>query len=115
MVVVALNAVIISIAFYALAQILGLPAFMSFYWQDFLPLAASPAIISIILGIAGAMLVKRRKRSDLFHFWDRSYPRKPRQLTIIAISTPCPCRVWPGRSRRVFLRSSPRRFSIRGG
>jgi len=49
-----------------LAQILGLPAFMSFYWQDFLPLAASPAIISIILGIAGAMLVKRRKRSDLF-------------------------------------------------
>ena len=66
MVVSALNAVIISIALYALAQILGLPAFMSFYWQDFLPLAASPAIISVILGVAGAMLIKRRKKSDLF-------------------------------------------------
>jgi len=66
MVVSALNAVIISIALYALAQILGLPAFMSFYWQDFSPLAASPAIISVILGIAGAILIRRRKKSDLF-------------------------------------------------
>jgi len=66
MVIAALNAAIISIALYALAQFFGLPAFMSFYWQDFLPLAASPAIVSVILGIAGAMLIKRRKRSDLF-------------------------------------------------
>ncbi len=66
MVIAALNAAIISIAIYALAQFFGLPAFMSFYWQDFLPLAASPAIISVILGFAGAMLIKRRKRTDIF-------------------------------------------------
>lgn len=62
----ALNAAIISIASYAVAEILGLPAFMNFYWEDFLPLAASPAIFSVILGIAGAMFIRRRKRHDLF-------------------------------------------------
>jgi len=61
-----LNAVIISIASYAVAEVLGLPAFMNFYWEDTLPLAASPAIFSVILGIAGATLIKRRKRRDLF-------------------------------------------------
>jgi hypothetical protein len=66
MVIAALNAAIISIAIYALAQFFGLPAFMSFYWQDFLPLAASPVIISVILGFAGAMRIKRRRRPDLF-------------------------------------------------
>lgn len=65
-VVWALNAVIISIASYAVAEILGLPAFMNFYWEDSLPLAASPAIFSLILGIAVATLIKRRKRHDLF-------------------------------------------------
>ncbi len=66
LVVSALNAVIISIAIYAFAQLLGLPAFMSFYWQDFLPLSASPAIISVVLGTAGALFIRRRKKSDLF-------------------------------------------------
>ncbi|NMB85823.1 MAG: hypothetical protein GYA29_06200 [Methanothrix sp.] len=61
-----LNAVIISIASYAIAEILGLPAFMNFYWEDYLPLAASPAILSVILGIAGATLIKRRKGHDPF-------------------------------------------------
>jgi hypothetical protein len=62
----ALNATIFSIALYALAEILGLPAFMSFYYQDFLPLAASPAILSIIIGTMGATLLKRRKKADIF-------------------------------------------------
>lgn len=61
-----LNAVILSIAVYALAELLGLPAFAGFYWQDFLPLAASPVIISIIIGTLGAMIIKRKERSDLF-------------------------------------------------
>ncbi len=62
----ALNAVIISIAIYAFALLLGLPAFMSFYWQDVLPLAASPAIISLVLGTAGALFIRRRKKSEFF-------------------------------------------------
>jgi hypothetical protein len=61
-----LNAAIISIALYAFALLLGLPAFTKFYWQDFLPLAFSPAILSVILGAIGAMLIRRRSRPDLF-------------------------------------------------
>jgi hypothetical protein len=61
-----LNAAIISIALYAFALLLGLPAFTKFYWQDFLPLAFSPAILSVIFGAIGAMLMRRRSRSDLF-------------------------------------------------
>jgi hypothetical protein len=62
----ALNAIIFSIALYALAEILGLPALMSFYYQDSLPLAASPALLSIIIGTIGATLLKRRKKADIF-------------------------------------------------
>ncbi len=62
----AMNAAIISIAVYALAEIIGLPGFMSFYNQDVLLLAASPAILSIIIGLAGASLIKRRKKADIF-------------------------------------------------
>lgn len=61
-----LNAAIISIGLYAFALLLGLPAFTKFYWQDFLPLALSPAILSVILGAIGAMVIRRRSRSDLF-------------------------------------------------
>ncbi len=61
-----LNAVIISIAFYILAELLGLPAFTRFYWQDSLPLAASPAILCATLGVAGALFLRRRKKPDLF-------------------------------------------------
>lgn len=64
--VYALNAIILSIISYAMAELLGLAAFMNFYWQDFLLLAASPAIISVILGIIGATLIKRRKKADIF-------------------------------------------------
>ncbi|MDD2754686.1 MAG: hypothetical protein PHS80_04060 [Methanothrix sp.] len=61
-----LNAAIISIAVYALAEIIGLPGFMSFYYQDVSLLAASPAILSIIIGLAGATFIKRRKKADIF-------------------------------------------------
>jgi hypothetical protein len=61
-----LNAAILSITFYALSEIIGLPGFMSFYYQDVPLLAASPAVISIILGLAGATLIKRRKKADIF-------------------------------------------------
>ncbi|HSD58324.1 MAG TPA: hypothetical protein VLB04_09095 [Methanotrichaceae archaeon] len=61
-----LNAAIISISLYAFALLLGLPAFTKYYWLDFLPLALSPAILSVILGAIGATLIRRRNRSDLF-------------------------------------------------
>lgn len=62
----AMNAAIISIAVYALTEIIGLPGFMSFYYQDVPLLAASPAVISAILGLTGATLIKRRKKADIF-------------------------------------------------
>jgi len=61
-----MNTAILSIAVYALAEIIGLPDFMSFYYQDVPLLAASPAILSIIIGLAGATLIKRRKKADFF-------------------------------------------------
>jgi hypothetical protein len=73
-----LNAVILSIISYGLAELLGLPAFMNFYWQDFLLLAASPAIISVILGIIGAMFIKRRKKADIFRLLGSELAEKTR-------------------------------------
>ncbi len=61
-----MNAAILSIAFYALAEMIGLPGFMGFYYQDVSLLAASPAILSMILGLAGATHIKRRKKEDVF-------------------------------------------------
>lgn len=61
-----MNAAILSIAIYALTEIIGLPGFMSFYYQDVPLLATSPAVISIILGLTGATLIKRRKKADIF-------------------------------------------------
>ena len=61
-----LNAAIISLAAYALAEIIGLPGFMSFYYQDVILLAELPAIICIIIGLIGATLIKGRKKADLF-------------------------------------------------
>ncbi|MDD4653034.1 MAG: hypothetical protein PHQ34_12490 [Methanothrix sp.] len=62
----ALNAAIISIAAYALTEIIGLPGLMNFYYQDVFLLAELPAIICIIIGLVGATLIKRRKKADLF-------------------------------------------------
>jgi hypothetical protein len=73
-----LNAAIISIVLYAFALLLGLPAFTKFYWQDFLPLAFSPAILSVIFGAIGAVLIRRRSRSDLFGLLDPQLSEKAR-------------------------------------
>lgn len=62
----AMNAAIFSIAFYTLAEIIGLHDFMSFYYQDAPLLYASPVLLSIILGLAAATLIKRRKKADIF-------------------------------------------------
>lgn len=64
--ILVLNAAIISITLYAIALFLGLPAFTNFYWQDLLPLAYSPVILSVIFGLIGATMLRRRSRSDLF-------------------------------------------------
>jgi hypothetical protein len=61
-----LNAAVVSIAIYSAFLFLGLPAFTKFYWQDFLPLAQLPTIISILLGAGIATLARRRTKSDLF-------------------------------------------------
>jgi len=62
-----LNAIILSLLAYAAAELLGLPTFANFYWQDFLPLSMSPAILSVIFGIVAAVMIKRRRRrSDFF-------------------------------------------------
>lgn len=74
----ALNAIILSIAVYALAEVLGLPAFMSFYYQDFLLLAALPGIISIMIGTIGATLLKRRKKTDIFPLLEPELSEKAR-------------------------------------
>lgn len=62
----ALNAIIISVALYALAALLHLSALARFHWQDSPLLAASPAIFSVALGIAGATIISQRKKPDLF-------------------------------------------------
>ena len=62
----ALNAIIISIAIYALMQFLGLVTLIKFYYQDSIILSALPAILSMVLGFAGATLLGRRKKGDLF-------------------------------------------------
>lgn len=61
-----LNAAIISTTFYAVTLLLGLPAFTRFYWQDISLLAQLPAITSIALGLFGAALVKRHRRTDFY-------------------------------------------------
>jgi hypothetical protein len=73
-----LNAAIISIAAYVLAEIIGLPVFMSFSTQDFFFLAASPVIFSIVLGLAGATFIKRRKKADIFPFLGPQLSEKAR-------------------------------------
>ena len=61
-----LDALIISIAIYAVMQFLGLTTLMKFYYQDNLFLSAIPAIISIILGGITASILKRRRKEDIF-------------------------------------------------
>jgi hypothetical protein len=73
-----LNAAIISISLYAVAILLGLPAIMKYYWQDFPPLAFSPAIISVVLGVLGAMLIRRKNRSDIFGLLEPQLSEKAR-------------------------------------
>jgi hypothetical protein len=61
-----LNAALLSIAIFCLALVIGLPAFMNFYYQDSPLLEHSPAILSAFLGLAAARLIKRRRRPDIF-------------------------------------------------
>lgn len=76
--VVLLNAALLSIAIYCLALVIGVPAFMNFYYQDSLLLARSPAILSIILGLAAARLIKMRRRPDIFHLLGEKLSEKAR-------------------------------------
>ncbi len=62
----AMNAAILSIALYALAEIAGLPALMDFYYQDVFYIAKSPAILCLLAGLGGATLIKKRKKPDFF-------------------------------------------------
>jgi hypothetical protein len=74
----ALNVAIISIAIYCLAEIAGLPGFMRFYYQDYYLLAISPAILSAIIGIFLATLIKRRNKADIFPLFGPELSEKVR-------------------------------------
>ena len=76
--IVLINAALLSIAIYCLALVIGVPAFMNFYYQDSLLLARSPAILSIILGLAAARLIKMRRRTDIFHLLGEKLSEKAR-------------------------------------
>lgn len=76
--IVLLNAALLSIAIYCLALVIGVPAFMNFYYQDSFLLARSPAIFSIILGMAAARLIKMRRRTDIFHLLGEKLSEKAR-------------------------------------
>ena len=73
-----MNAAIISISVYAMAEIIGIPAFMSFYYQDVILLATLPAIISIIIGLVTASIIKRRKKADIFALLGQQLSEKTR-------------------------------------
>jgi hypothetical protein len=73
-----LNGIVISVLVYAIALYIGLPAFASFYWQDFLPLALSPAILSVLIGIIFASFLRRRGRADLFGLFEPQLAEKAR-------------------------------------
>lgn len=64
------NAAILSLVIYDIALLLGIPAFFRFYWEDMIFLAEAPFIISIIIGIAAAAFLRRRKKSDFFQRFD---------------------------------------------
>lgn len=61
-----LDALIISIAIYAVMQFLGLTTLIKFYYQDNPFLSAIPAIVSIISGGIIASILKRRRKEDIF-------------------------------------------------
>jgi hypothetical protein len=60
----ALNAVIISLIFYAIFLLLGLPAFMKFYWRGFFPLEYLPLIISLIAGTLLSTIIKNKRKEN---------------------------------------------------
>ena len=76
--IVLLNAALLSIAIYCLALVIGVPAFMNFYYKDSLLIARSPAILSIILGLAAARLIKMRRRPDIFNLLGEKLSEKAR-------------------------------------
>lgn len=74
----ALNVVVFSIAVYCLAEVIGFPAFMSFYYQDTPLLARSPVIFCLVIGLLAASLIRRRRRPDIFQLLDSDLSEKAR-------------------------------------
>jgi hypothetical protein len=73
-----LNTAIISISLYAIFLLIGLPAFMKYYWQDLPFLAYSPAILSVMLGVLGATLIRRKNKSDIYRLLEPELSEKAR-------------------------------------
>lgn len=61
-----LNAIILAIAAYTVVELLGIQAFMHFYWQDYLIITALPAVFCVAFGILAAKIISRRKKPDFF-------------------------------------------------
>lgn len=74
----ALNVAMLSIAIYCLMELAGITGFMSFYYQDNIILATSPAILSAILGLVAATAIRRRRRIDVFNLLQSELSEKTR-------------------------------------
>lgn len=70
-----LNAAIIASLIYIAALLLGIPAFFKFYWQDSV-FAATPAVVSFVLGLLGGKILRRWSKSDFFDHLDESLSEK---------------------------------------
>lgn len=73
-----LNAIILSVALYCLAEISGIPDFMDFYYRDSQIIAKSPAVLCALLGILMAVLIKRRRTGDVFPLLGQEMSEKAR-------------------------------------
>ncbi len=74
----ALNVAVIAIAIYAVALLIGLPAFTGFYYRDSPILSNLPAIFALIIGALVATILKRRSKSDIFRLLGPDLSEKAR-------------------------------------
>jgi len=66
-----LNTGIIASLIYIAALLLGIPAFFKFYWQGSV-FAAAPAAVSLVLGLFGGKILRRRSKSNFFDHLDET-------------------------------------------
>jgi hypothetical protein len=63
----ALNAAIITLTLYAIFLLIGLPAFMKFYWHGFLALEYLPLIVSIVAGVLLSTIINNKQKENVLN------------------------------------------------